>query len=273
MTSPGPSFDVASLSHAGARRDSNEDACVHGLEEGDRVLIAVADGVSSQPGAATASRTALEVLLRVYREQSSATAISRRLAQAAQQANIEVHDLALVVPELGGMATTLTAAVLEGRTLTTVHVGDCRLYLVRDGGIRQLTKDHTVAGGHVRRGLLSDAKARTHPGRSVLTRSLGRELIAAIDRITTPVAAGDAIIICSDGLYTVLEDREIAGIVREGDAREICQRLIDRALDRQTPDNTTVAVLRVLRTGDGPSPAEPPEASRLGAKLLRLVGR
>lgn len=240
---------------------------MHLVDDAGRVLFAVADGVSSHKGAGTASQIALEALVRTYHASARTAAMPKRLAQAAQQANIEVHDLALVVPELAGMATTLTAAVLDGATLTTVHTGDCRLYLLRGGVVRQLTKDHTVAAARVRRGLLSAERARHHPDRSVLTASLGRELIAAIDRITTPVESGDVFLICSDGLYAPLGDREIARCLGEGDAASMCATLIERALASETNDNATAAVVRAVDV-----PTHPARAG-LGARLRRLIGR
>jgi protein phosphatase len=88
--------------------------------------------------------------------------------------------------------------------LTAAHIGDSRLYLCREGRLLQLTKDHTVAGERARMGLMSKSRARSHPGKSVLTRSLGRELIVPIDRISNHLFRDDTLLVCSDGLYNVL---------------------------------------------------------------------
>src|SRR5262249_32771163 len=156
-------------------------------------------------GGEVASAKAVEVTLRAYQEQPAAVAAGKRLARAVQQANIEIHDMAMIVPELRGMATTLTALALDEGRLCIAHVGDTRLYHLRDGRLVQLTKDHTVAAERVRLGLLSPRRARHHPEHSTLTRSLGRELIVAIDRISTRVFRDDALLVCSDGLYNVLD--------------------------------------------------------------------
>lgn len=264
---PAYAFDAAVISDVGTEREGNEDHGVFVRETATAGVVAVADGVSSYAAGEVASRTAIEATLRAFREHEGLRP-DKRLYRSVQQANIEVYDLAVVVPELLGMATTLTAMAVERGQLTVAHVGDCRLYRVRDGKVTQLTKDHTVVGERVRFGLLSEARARAHPDRSVLTRSLGRELIVAIDLITTSLVQGDVVILCSDGLYNVLDEAHMERIVRDVEAPAACRTLIDAANGRGTIDNLTVAVLRMT----GATPDGPPAAG-LGARLRRLVGR
>jgi len=258
---------IAAVSDAGTMRPGNEDACGFERDAAGSALVAVADGVSGQEGGEVASKRAVETLLRAYREEPASLPAAKRLARAFQQANIEVYELATTVPELRGMATTLTAAVIERGHLTAAHAGDSRLYLLRGGEIRQLTKDHTVAAEQIRLGLLSELRARHHPGRSILTRSVGRELIVAIDRISMTLEQGDLLIFCSDGLYNVLDDREIGEIARDADVERACRALIDTANGRGTPDNVTAAAVRV--TGSVP----PRAPSGLAGAFRRLVGR
>jgi protein phosphatase len=132
---------------------------------------------------------------------------------------------------------------------------------VRGGDIVQRTKDHSVAA---RKFWKSAQAAKVDPDRSLLTRSLGRDLIVAVDRITFSVVRGDALIICSDGLYSVMEEREIAHIVSTNDAPNACRALIESANARGTPDNLTAAVLQA--TAD-PPPSTPGPWSRLLSKL------
>jgi protein phosphatase len=237
--------EVGALSHTGTIRSVNEDHCAAFVDAEGTALAIVADGVSGQNAAEQASRLAVEAALRSYTEQPWRTAPGKRLYRAAQSANIAVHDLALAVPELRGMATTFTAVAVARGELTAVHIGDTRLYLVRDGNARQLTKDHTVAAERHRLGLVRKARLRDHPGRSTLTKSLGRELIAAVDRVSAPVGAGDVLIVCSDGLYNVLGDDELPPLV-QASAESGCRALVETANARGTPDNLTAAVVRVL---------------------------
>ncbi|HVY39367.1 MAG TPA: protein phosphatase 2C domain-containing protein [Polyangia bacterium] len=262
-------LELASLTDVGTERAHNEDRCGHLLEPGPRGLLVVADGVSSAGAGETAAQTAVDALLRTFADQPPGTPAPKRLNRAAQQANIEVYDLATVVPELRGMTTTLTAVAVDaGGELAAVHVGDSRLYLLRDGRLLQLTKDHTVAGERARLGLMSKQKARNHPDRSVLTRSLGRELIVPIDRLTNRVYRGDSLLVCSDGLYNTLDDAEIAGLMAAGGAPEVCQRLVEEANQRGTLDNLSAAVLRVVE-----GPDRPAGSGGLGAKLRSLFRR
>jgi protein phosphatase len=258
-------FELAAVSDTGTERDHNEDAAGCLVESPTCGILAVADGVSGFSGGETASKTALDTLLAAFREQPASVAPAKRLYRASQQANIEVHDLAMVVPELRGMATTLTALVVDRGDISAAHVGDSRLYRVRGAEVTQLTKDHTVAAEKVRRGTLSAAKARQHPDRGTLTKSLGRELIAQIDQISFRAEQGDALIVCSDGLYNVLDDAELAHLIAGLSAEAACRRLIDEANERGTIDNASVAVARLT----GPIPA--PDGG-LGAKIKRFFG-
>lgn len=261
-------LDAAALTDRGTARDHNEDACAARLDPDGTALAVVADGVSLAAAGEVASQMAVEVLLRAYADDPGAAPPGQRLYRAVQQANIELYDRAVVVPELRGMSTTLTAAVIAGAELTAVHVGDSRLYLLRGGEAVQLTKDHTVAAEKVRRKLLTREKARLHPGRSVLTRSLGRELIVSRDRIVKRLSAGDVVLLCSDGLHDVLEDAELPALVGGLSAAAACRALLEAANARGTPDNLSAAVVRV--TGALAHDAAP---GGLGARLRRLVRR
>jgi protein phosphatase len=264
---PDEGFELAALSDVGTERAHNEDSCGSWMEGPTRGVLAVADGVSGSKGGETASRMAVASMLRFFAEQGEGTAAAKRLGRAVQRANIEVYELSLTVPELRGMATTLTAVTLDRGELSVAHVGDSRLYLMREGKLTQLTKDHTVAAEQVRLGVLSEARARKHPGRSVLTRSLGRELIVSLDRISLAARQGDSLLLCSDGLYNVLDDREIAALLSEaGPAREACKALIDAANARGTYDNVTAAVARMRGAG-----AEAKEPAGIGARLRHLL--
>ncbi|BDG04568.1 protein phosphatase [Anaeromyxobacter oryzae] len=262
-------LDAAALTDRGTTRPHNEDACAARVDPDGNALAVVADGVSLAAAGEVASQMAVEVLLRAYAEEPATAAPGQRLYRAVQQANIELYDRAIAVPELRGMSTTLTAAVVAGGELTAVHVGDSRLYLLRNGAAVQLTKDHTVAAEKVRMRLLSREKARLHPERSVLTRSVGRELIVSRDRIVQRLAPGDILLLCSDGLHGVLDDAELPALVGERFAAEACRALLDAANARGTPDNLSAAVVRV--TGGAPLAGESPEG--LGSRLRRLLGR
>jgi PPM family protein phosphatase len=260
-------FDVALLSHPGTARTNNEDACGRHHEEPHRILVVVADGLGGYEGGEEASRLAVEVTIEAFRESPVAWGSAKRLARAVQQANIAIHDRAMIVTELRHMRSTVTAIVVEGRELYVAHVGDCRLYLVRGASLLQLTKDHTVAAGRARLGLVRDDQVVAHPDRSTLTRCLGEGLIVAIDRIARALQGGDLLLICSDGLYTALDEPTLHELATTGSAEEACRALIDRANAGGAPDNVTAAVLRM------PDVLAPPEPPSFTERLKGFLGR
>jgi len=235
-------FEVALLSDIGCARSNNEDFCGHCVESPREVVIAVADGVGGYDGGEVASQMAVEVTLAAYHESAPSLGPAKRLYRAVQHANIEIHNRALTVPELRRMGTTLTAAVVDSGMLYAAHVGDCRLYHIRHDKISQITKDHTMVQERVRMGLMTANRARSHPERSALTRSIGHELIVSVDLIKLPLEQHDRVIICSDGLHGVLEDRELEQTIRGLNADEAVRHLICTANQRGTADNLTVCV-------------------------------
>lgn len=251
-------FELAALSDVGTKRDHNEDCSGVLVESAVCGVVVVADGVSGALGGEEASRMAVEGLLASWREQGAGVPAGKRLVRAAQQANIEVHEKALFVPELRGMTTTLTAVAVDRGELFAAHVGDSRLYLARGGAATQITKDHTAAA----EGLSLIAGAER--AKSMLTRSLGRDLICALDRISMPLQQGDVLVICSDGLHNVLRDDELPALLAGRDAASACAALIEAANTRGTPDNLSAAVLRVT----GPVP---PRQKGLFAQLASAL--
>ncbi len=244
-------YDLALLTDVGTDREGNEDSCGHLVENNSAVVFLVADGVGGYEGGEVASAMAVETTLETFRASSPSLGTSKRLHRALQRANIEIHNKALAVPELRRMATTATAigVNLNEGMLYGSHCGDCRLYLVRNRKIEQLSRDHTVVGERVRMGLMSSERARNHPDRSALSRCLGQDLIPSIDRITTPLQQHDRLIVCSDGLWSVIPDAEIERLTRDADAETACRRLIETANSRGTPDNLTAAVFVMLARG------------------------
>src|SRR5207244_654062 len=166
--------------------------------------IAGADGLGGHAAGEVASALALEVLAREMDRAPGSWALTKRLRRAVQEANLELYNKAIVVPELRGMGTTLTASAVVGGTLVAAHVGDCRLFLWREGTLTQLTKDHTWVWEQMQYGLLSPEDARTHPRRNMLTRCLGRELIVGIDVLSMDLRPRDIIVQCSDGIHVAV---------------------------------------------------------------------
>ncbi|HEX2836019.1 MAG TPA: Stp1/IreP family PP2C-type Ser/Thr phosphatase [Thermoanaerobaculia bacterium] len=215
---------------------------------GGRLLL-VADGMGGHRGGATASRLAAETVKAQYLGSETAD-IPQALRESLMRANSRIYHEAQTNPELRGMGTTTSALAVRNGHAWFAHVGDSRIYLVRDGAIKQLTDDHSLVATMVREGLLTPAEAETHPRRNVLQRSMGVAEDVEIDvRGPFELRAGDTFILCSDGLH---------GVVKEPELKEIAAMTIDaaadeflrRALERGAPDNVTVIVAQVEATDE-----------------------
>jgi len=208
----------------------------------------LADGVGGESRGELASQLAVTAALIAFQQALPATppsVLQRAMFNAASQA---VYDAAAAAPEQGKMATTLTVSFFHENTLHVAHVGDSRVYLVRNGQIRRLTTDHCYVALSVKFRVMHEHWAMTSPMRSVLTRSVGHEPIAKFDSCQEALVKGDVVVQCSDGLYAFVVDQEIGDIASHYAPQEACQRLIALAEKRQVDDNISVQIIRVDQT-------------------------
>lgn len=261
----------AARSDVGRVRENNEDYCY-----ADGRLFIVADGMGGHQGGEVASLAAVEEFLRCERENRAVDPL-RRLRACLQAANQAVLRMATGNPELEGMGTTFTVLLLD-RGAYLGHVGDSRAYLLREGGINPLTRDHSLVEKMVREGRLTPGEARWHPRRNIILRAVGLTPNLSADLVRVEVRPGDRILLCTDGLSSQLEDEEISQVLREVEEPEECvTRLVEEANARGGEDNVTVVVVD-LEEGDGLfSPAAEPRPSKESAKVRswwrRFLGR
>jgi PPM family protein phosphatase len=224
------------------------------LEEAGYIAV-VADGMGGHAGGEVASRTAIIVffhlvfdtpdwVLRV--DDQSARKILDRVTTRYRSLDSLLAERARVDPSLRGMGTTMTLAYSIGLDLFLAHVGDSRAYLCRDGSLRQLTRDHTRVQSLVDAGVLTREEAATHKLRNVLTNVLGGGTpLHDVDVHRMQLAPGDAVLLCTDGLYDLASDEEIAAQLEAASSAEAaCRALVDLALERGAPDNVTAVVSR-----------------------------
>jgi len=242
------------LTDAGTVREANEDA-IGFWPCGEGFLIAVADGLGGHHSGEVASALALEVMGREMARAPGAGPLMRSLKRAVQQANLEIYQKSITVPELHRMGTTLTASLVAGSTLVAAHIGDSRLYLFRSGVLSQLTKDHTSVQEQVEYGILSPEEARTHPDRHRLTNYLGHDLITSVDTLKLDIQAGDVLVQCSDGIHDALSESEMAELLREGRPEAACKAAVQRSLDAGGSDNMSLQVAAVISCSAPPPPA------------------
>ncbi len=234
---------AAARSDVGLRRSANEDAFALAPERG---LYLVADGMGGHVAGQLASRLAASGTLEALEQVAERDAtLTEKLRYCVAYANHQIHATAQAKPELAGMGTTLVAVLAGGGRLALAHVGDSRAYLARAGRIRQLTDDHSLVAELVKRREISPGAARGHPHRHVLTRALGVRRQVEADLAELTPAAGDVVVLCSDGLTTHVRDEEIAAAVGGVDDLDAaCERLVDLANARGGEDNVTIALLR-----------------------------
>ena len=236
------------LSDVGRRRESNEDDF---LLEPELGLFAVADGMGGHAAGEVASHMAIETLREALRNGDAKAPrtvddAGQWLRSAVVEANRRIWESIRVHEDRRGMGTTVVALVRCGSELVVGHVGDSRLYMLRDDELHRVTSDHSWVNEQVKLGLLSDDEAQRHPMRNIVTRALGSRPEVVVDLVTAGVLPGDVFVLCSDGLNTMLSDEEIRGILEahREDPETAGNSLVDAANQRGGEDNVTVVVIR-----------------------------
>jgi len=261
-------IEVSSQSDVGCVRENNEDSFGYWEPEDDQQflrkgrLAVVADGMGGYEGGQEASRLAVETLVAAYRDFRGDDP-QAALIEGLQAAHEQIRQYSFAHPELRGMGTTCTAAAIVRGTngaangganglanydaLYYVHVGDTRLYLIRDGQITRVTRDHSYVERLVESGMISAEEAEHHPQRNILTAALGTnpDLIMDSPGRPEPLRPEDVLLICSDGLWGQVRDPEIRDAVEKGTTEKACRELIKLARERGGPDNITVEILRL----------------------------
>lgn len=243
-------------SDVGRKRKGNEDALF--LNE-EQKLFVVADGMGGHAAGEVASRVAVEAIAEFvaltggnqeitwpFGLDDSISYEGNRLKTAVRHANSRVLEATRESAEYEGMATTVAAVLVDGDTANLAHVGDSRIYLYHGGRIEQLTRDHSWVNEQIETGAISPEQARSHPLRNVVTRALGGRADLLVDIQSRRMAPGDMLLLCSDGLTTMVQDAEIARILGEagGDVQKAATALVSEANEKGGEDNITVLLLK-----------------------------
>ncbi len=249
-------IESRSVSDVGLKRPINEDSYCSNDDEG---LYVVADGMGGHAHGEVASRIAVETIENFiqltsgdqeitwpYGIDEGLTLNSNRLKTSIRFANHKLLEHTQQEADCEGMATTVVAVLVDGRVADIAHVGDSRVYLVRGGELRCITSDHSWVNEQVMSGVIDSDQARTHPLRNVVTRALGGKPDLEVDVQTLELETDDRILLCSDGLTTMLDDGEILNIALDaGGSVEQADRLVEAANRNGGEDNTTIILLRV----------------------------
>jgi protein phosphatase len=248
-----PGVELASLTDVGCHRENNEDSYSYWEPEDDAAfaklgrLAIVADGMGGHEGGQIASQTAVKTFTKAYAD-SPGPDPQARLLSALNEAHLGIQKQARENPRLSSMGTTCTALALVNSQVYFVHVGDSRLYLVREGKLRILTRDHTLVARLIDKGVIRPDQAQDHPQKHVLTSALGVPEDMDIDYSPEPLPLqkGDVLMICTDGLWGQLDSGEIEQALASQSPKAACHALVQLAKDRGGPDNITLQVLRIV---------------------------
>lgn len=242
-------WEYAGKSDIGKVRQGNEDALFASEERG---VFIVADGMGGHVAGEVASQIVTETVgpgvSQALEEGLEGAELENRVLELIEEANRAILERADIEPEKRGMGTTLTLlALVPDKGYLFDQVGDSRGYLLRDGTLSQITRDHTVVQQQVDRGALTPEQARDHPLSHILTRALGTELSVEVDTYGDSVKEGDVFLLCSDGLSGMLPDDEIQEILSKAteDVQKAADELIDAANEAGGMDNITAVVIKI----------------------------
>ena len=243
---------VQGITDVGLVRKENQDAyAVREETASGHTVCVVCDGMGGTAGGKLASRIAVTTYLEELEKVLSASMDPEQLREASSYAvslaNRAIQAAAGESPEYGGMGTTLVSAVVyEGGAVIT-NVGDSRAYRIAGGEITRVTKDHSLVQSMVVRGDFTAEEARRHPNRNLITRALGPDIDAECDGYICPLAAGEFLLLCSDGLVNTVTDQEMLSVVLHGEGVEqSLEQLLQIAREHGAPDNVTAVLLQVV---------------------------
>lgn len=254
----------AALSHVGRIRANNQDSAYAGKH-----LFVVADGMGGHAGGDVASAIAIKRIAEADREYATVEEAEHALQSALHAANTLIAETVFDHAELTGMGTTVSGMIRVGNQVALAHIGDSRIYRLRDGELDQLSTDHTFVQRLVDSGRITQEEAAVHPRRNVLMRVLGDiDSAPEIDTSILTTEPGDVWLMCSDGLSSYVSDDRIRNILQaHTNPRDAANRLIKESLDHGAPDNVTVVVASIGE--DQYSGAMPPQI--VGAAALPLT--
>jgi len=243
----------AAVSHVGKIRANNQDSGYAGSN-----LFVVADGMGGHAGGDVASAIAVKRIIETDREYESGADAEFALHAALVAANSQLAETVFDHSELTGMGTTVSGLILVGDKLALAHIGDSRIYRLRDGELAQITADHTFVQRLVDSGRITEEEAAVHPRRSVLMRVLGDvDATPEIDTAVHDAMAGDRWLLCSDGLSSYVSEEKIKNALTSSETpQDAAERLVKDSLDQGAPDNVTVVILDI--DGSGSAAHTPP---------------
>lgn len=238
--------------HTGKVRDHNEDSV--GLIQTDAgvIIAVVADGLGGHNAGEIASQETVKIVterLQTFEANRSTQTKIEALTAVVEEANEKVYQLANQHGKLQGMGCTVVSIIAEPNEVVIAHVGDSRAYLLHKDGLYQLTEDHSFVNLLKKHGQITEEEARTHPKRNMIVRAVGTSESVEVDLIDTPWRQGDIFLLCSDGLTSMVSDREIGLVLSSSrmNLEEKADRLVEMALEAGGTDNISLILLEHIK--------------------------
>ena len=272
-------LSVAGISNVGMKRSTNQDrykVLVPHAPLGAEALLLVADGMGGQQAGDVASQMTVDGMAPQLNKSLPGNppfdykGIGALLKAAVEEVNASVWEASKKI-EYRGMGTTLTAAVIHGHDLIMANAGDSRGYLLSNGTIRRITRDHSWVEEQVQAGVLSHEEADRHPNRNIITRAIGIAGSVEVDIFREEIHKGDVIMMCSDGLYSLVTDSEIAEVIENSEPSKACDTLVKMANDRGGHDNITIVIALVKSIKGGKSSRGRSKKSRVETLQYKTV--
>lgn len=241
-------MNVIGKTHIGLVRENNQDALEYGFLGTTAQYAVVCDGMGGANGGNIASKIAVEVIGSRIRDGFSpdhgGASVERLLDSAMATANSGVYERGQMQPELSGMGTTVVAVIVSNGIAYISHVGDSRLYLLRDGALTPITRDHSVVQELIESGQITEEEARSHPRKNYITRALGVVAEESGEYDEWELCSGDRLLLCTDGLTNEVRTEEIARLMAQS-SEEALESLVRAALDNGGSDNITVVLMDI----------------------------
>jgi protein phosphatase len=256
-------IEASGQTDTGLKREGNEDAFCSADDLG---LYIVADGMGGHRAGEVASRIAVETIRESYRKwfkekaptedifgapDSTLSPMGNYVKSSIRLANRIIFELATDRKEYEGMGTTIVVLLISPELVIAANVGDSRIYLIRDGGIERLSKDHTIVSEQIELGIMTEEDAASSPMKHILTRTLGSSSDVDAEVFEIEPSANDRFILCTDGITDLIKDEEILSMTEEEDSpKSLCHHFIDTVLERGAHDNATVVSVFISEGGD-----------------------
>ena len=238
---------VFSKTDVGKKRTVNQDAFFTGEFDNGATFAVVCDGMGGAAAGNVASERAASMIfnyvVRSYSPKMNSVSIEKMLRAAVETANDEIWELASRKEDYFGMGTTAVAVLVADNLIHVVHVGDSRAYLIDADSIEKLTTDHSIVQDLLSKGEITEAEAKTHPKRNIITRAVGADKTVVCDYNITLKTESSSVLICTDGLSNLLSEEELIGTVHSLPPEECVESLINQANEKGGPDNITAVLI------------------------------